>query len=643
METQTNILTPSQSVIIPASFLSPKTAGGPLEVLFALSFGMAMTLCVRGYQFGQSNHTIYLIDALRKSSPQLLAHDWFTTSTLQYHSIFGWLTQTLMRWEILEPAFLFIYLALVFLMHLAWYRLVICLGGRREIYLISVLIYYISAGGTGLGMYQFMQDSALLPSNLANVGMLGGIYYWIRGRPGWAGVCLGIAGLLHLNFSVVGIGLWSVLISCKVWDARVSWRGLQATGFCWGSSADSSRREQAAPLSSNRKFWSHAIGTIAVAGLSMVNIIPALRAIAGREGGLPLGEFVDLYVRLRHPHHYDPSSWPSILWLSFLWPIPLAVIAYRQLQTRREAIPSRRLNPSEDSLRQTSRIFLFFIALQMISLLFAGWWYISETLIQMSLYRFSIFPKLLSCIGAAYFLCDNKFLSQRLARPFAVAAIPILIVLGITVFFSDQIVLIHAYRGPIIVFLILCLILAVYRIASRVFAERQRQIIHFAGIILILALLVISWNRQLGFNPIPRDDADYLAACQWISDPANTPVDAVFLVPPQEQTFRLHAQRAIVVNFKAVPQLGAELPIWRDRLQDVLELNDLRSLPTPFDQTLEAIRRRYETRSTKYLLEVAHHYNARYILIGRRLDPNQEHRLVYPTHGNGSYFLYDLK
>ena len=39
---------------------------------------------------------------------------------------------------------------------------------------------------------------------------------------------------------------------------------------------------------------------------------------------MPLDQFVDIYVRLRHPHHYDPSSWPPWLWLSFLFPLTLA-------------------------------------------------------------------------------------------------------------------------------------------------------------------------------------------------------------------------------------------------------------------------------------------------------------------------------
>src|SRR5688572_26036217 len=79
---------------------------------FAIAFGMAMTLCIQGYQFGQSNHTVYLFDALRRVSPELLANDWFATRTLQYHAIFGWLTAVLLKVGLLEVGFLLGYLGL---------------------------------------------------------------------------------------------------------------------------------------------------------------------------------------------------------------------------------------------------------------------------------------------------------------------------------------------------------------------------------------------------------------------------------------------------------------------------------------------------------------------------------------------------
>src|SRR5207253_9534728 len=66
------------------------------SVMLALTIGVSITLCVYGYQFERSNHLTYLLDPLRHHDPRLLSHDWFTTQTAQYHTIFSSLARGLM-------------------------------------------------------------------------------------------------------------------------------------------------------------------------------------------------------------------------------------------------------------------------------------------------------------------------------------------------------------------------------------------------------------------------------------------------------------------------------------------------------------------------------------------------------------------
>ena len=140
--------------------------------LLLLLIGICFTFLVGGYQFGLSNHTVYLIDPLRQNNPQILANDWWSTSTLQYHGVFSAISAAFMRWGIIQPVFLIGYLSLVVLLHLAWWRLNRILGGSGETYLLSVFFFYVSAAGFGLGLYSFLQDSSILPSNIANIAML---------------------------------------------------------------------------------------------------------------------------------------------------------------------------------------------------------------------------------------------------------------------------------------------------------------------------------------------------------------------------------------------------------------------------------------------------------------------------------------
>src|SRR5256885_16488093 len=91
--------------------------------LLLLLLGMAITLVVGGYQFGLSNHTVYLIDPLRHNNPEILKNDWWSTSTLQYHAAFTVMSAALMRWGTIWPVFLFCYMALVALLHIACWKL----------------------------------------------------------------------------------------------------------------------------------------------------------------------------------------------------------------------------------------------------------------------------------------------------------------------------------------------------------------------------------------------------------------------------------------------------------------------------------------------------------------------------------------
>src|SRR5688500_5758039 len=91
--------------------------------LLLLMAGISISLLIGGYQFGLSNHSVYLVAPLRENNPQLLQIDWWATSTLQYHGVFSTVSAALMRWGIIQDVFLVTYFALLILFHLAWWQL----------------------------------------------------------------------------------------------------------------------------------------------------------------------------------------------------------------------------------------------------------------------------------------------------------------------------------------------------------------------------------------------------------------------------------------------------------------------------------------------------------------------------------------
>lgn len=378
------------------------------------------------------------------------------------------------------------------------------------------------------------------------------------------------------------------------------------------------------------------IGSVLAIGLCALNIALALRVTAERTGMMPLSEFVDVYVRLRHSHHYDPSSWPMALWICFLWSAPLAIIAVRRTIDR-------------PAVRQAARIYLLLAGVLIVALLGAGLFYVSESLIQMSLYRFSIYLKLFNSIGAAYFIYNSGLLRQAHARAIIVT-IPLIMLVTLAVLFTtggfgfDGIRWLAGFvwrqRGPIGLAVILSVTLAIYEMIYALPRKWGQNLLHGGGIAALALIIAVAWGRWLGVDAISDDDADYRRLCDWVRD--NTPVNAVFLVPPQEQSFRLHARRAIVVNYKGVPQLSGELPEWRRRLETVLDMQDLRDLPRPFEITLPEIARRYKELSEAHLCEVARRYGAQYVVSTRPLAQRGSVLSRVATDEIGGYFLYHL-
>lgn len=578
---------------LPSAVTSPPAPTCPTADVLLITIGCAVTLALGGYQFGQSNHTVYLLDALRRANPEVLANDWFTTQTLQYHALFGFMTRSLFNLRIVEPVFLVGYLAIIALLHLAWYRITQVLGGDRLSYLASVIFVYLSANATALGMYQFLQDSAFLPSNVASVALLWAVYGRMAGQRSTAASGLAVAGAFHLNYAVVGVGLWVALDLLEWWNTR------------------STRSHTGRP-------WRAMLITLLALGPAITSIAFALWAMADDRPRMPLDQFVATYVRLRHPHHYDPSSWPVSLWIAFLWPVPLAVWVY--WQNRRDA-----------PWRVGGWIFALVALLAIVSLVGAGVWYVSERLVQLSLMRFTVYLQLLACIAVAVPITRTKSqLATALPIVFAVVMVALALIPG-----SER--LLFGPDAAHILFrpsaLLFCAALILLAVVQHWVGFRFAQFALAAGIV---AGLWVGWERnQLGLTPMGRDgEMENLAA--YIRE--HTHVNDVFLVPPDDQSFRLYAQRATIVNFKGVPQLSSELPEWRQRMQNVLAMDDLNTLPRPFLRTLRAIRQRYHELTANQLLGIAQHYDARYLISTK---PLQHPRLaLQKTSAGGVYFLY---
>jgi hypothetical protein len=96
---------------------------------------------------------------------------------------------------------------------------------------------------------------------------------------------------------------------------------------------------------------------------------------------------------------------------------------------------------------------------------------------------------------------------------------------------------------------------------------------------------------------------DWQSVCAWAA--ANTPADAVFITPREQQTFKWYAARPEVVNWKDVPQDARGILEWQRRMQAIY----------PRDRAHH--RQDLAAFSDRELVALAHQFGARYILLDR--------------------------
>ncbi|HYE18347.1 MAG TPA: DUF6798 domain-containing protein [Tepidisphaeraceae bacterium] len=637
------------------------------DTALALCLATAITLATRGYQFASPDHAIYLVAPLRQAFPGLLDHDWWATHTLQYHVAFTTLAACLLRWGVAEPAFAVAQVGLMLALHAAWLRLARAVGLSTRAYLLSVVLYYLSAGGVGLGAYRFDQEASLFPANVANVAMLWGLVLWIDGRSLGSAFALGVAGLFHLNHAIVAGTFWFIVGACA------SFRSIHA-GSCGVGFAAQPR------VSRVSRYRAWILGGLLIALLSAPNLLPALRTILAGHAKLPLAEFVDLYVRTRHPHHYDPLSWPIALWASFLWSVLVAAAAPFALSKSQnkpghstralpEAPPRMRPtgNDQSDCLgarSRTARVFTFFLLILLLAFTLAGVTFVSEPLVQMSLFRFSIYPKLIASVVVAGLLLSLP--ARTIRSTLALAAIAI--VLGIACVLLGALgATVHTFATHNAIPLCVVTALLVTALAGVAFTAppatptaanvpapsqahgfirgrpANARTYARATILTILTACTLLTARNdfrgLHLDVPTHADPAYLALCHWARD--HTDKNAIFLVPPAEQAMRFHGRRAIVINLKGVPQLSAELGEWRNRLEAVLATK-LTALPRRFDLAHAALVRRYDELSADHLAAVARRYSARYIVVGATSAARDGPTGATRAYENAGYRVYDL-
>ncbi len=509
--------------------------------------------------YGAANQATYLLDPLHRAMPELFRRDWFVSETPPYLPVFGWLAKWLyvMDHEGVV-AFVTAHIVVTLASWAAVYWLVGAVGGGLR---ASVIVASIAALTMNLSMGgSYLIVGYVQPSSVATLGWLVAIAALVRDRYLVCGLSAAVAGLLHANFLVLGVGLFGLASLAR---RDLGWRELACV----------------------------MVPQLVV----LACFLPQLLAAAG-----PSEHAVWILTHFHAPVHYDPTR--MVGWIKEVvgWQIGGLAGLYLLGDSR----PARTL--WRFSLVAAGTVTVTALVIRFTPL---------ESLTQVRWSRIAPFGQLacqvLMIAGLAQHVRAPRDLSTR-AR--VLVGLGLVAPLYITAYHIRMMVPLLAFHAGALAFV---LVLTPWqRIARGAFTALAISLFAFA-----------LWRspRGEGLREPCAAPPRLRELVSWARE--HTPADSVFLVPPGVGQFRLLARRAVVVDAKSPPLRPDLLERWHARLCDTV-LN-------PDAQTFKAAAASYAKLTPAQLEQVAHTYDADYIVVQGPADFASP-----PVFNNGAYAIY---
>ncbi len=483
-----------------------------------------------GLYYGDDNQLVYFLKSLALTDSSLLHSDWFTFHTTQYHRVFIYFGALLLELNKQGWAVAITQLSCVFAGGLVIYRLVKRVAGAElgvAAYLLLLSILFVTRTSSVGTSYLF--DQILQPSTMGALGSIAGTLFFVEERWLASGICLAAGGAFHANYLVLAYPIFGL--------AHL------ALGF------KGSRQRligQFAPL------------------LVVTLVLSPLLLAASHTKASP--EAQEILFRIRSPHHYNPARYERNFMPFAAW----QMLGIGSGWLLHKTANGRRLGAVLCGLMATIWAGTILTTL-----------YDFPKVNQIFVWRFAPNADLLSQILLV------SALAHALAKPAITRLYPgvavALMCAGLGVFGLF-------FRGKdtapipnlLLVFFLAVLLARALDLALDLgaryvpaLASRIGQLkALFAFVPLVLGLTEVyrvapDRLRQARdrSNLLKEERGPTMDLYRWLRE--KSAKDAVYLTPPDMEGARFLGQRAIVVDWKAVPLIPTELLGWYERLCDV--------------------------------------------------------------------------
>ena len=473
-----------------------------LAVLFGLSIG-----CL--YPYGDQNQ--YLLLGLRLKDPGFIKGDWFTWQTPHHHKAFGYLIWLLTFLGPLPWVCYVAHLIVSAAFALGVWLLIAHFYERPALpYAISLVLVSILARKSILSA-RLLQE-CFVPANISSALLVLGVAALLYERFVVAGVLFGATSLFHGNYLfVLPLAVGPVLF---VMRKRIS-----------------------------RLDLVKVILPFAILSFPVAQV--AFSQFMFEEGGF---QNKSVLFAVRSPHHYLPLTWSKWKYLHFLGLVALGFVGVKIRRPEKGNVLAARA-------LLLSMVAAILAALALTSVVFVP--------LVAAIYAFRLAPfvavaALIAAAGGFANLLEPETQKRTTPAWTLFASAWAMMLMGDWVRGKDC--------SPLMSFLLILFLGSYVACSSRPRilaqpADRLPKIMTLA-MLGVLAFVAVRGVKMLNLDCGLGSQRGGL--CSWIS--SNTPEDAVFIVPPQLEGFRIAARRAIVVDWKCFSMRARDAREWLRRM-----------------------------------------------------------------------------
>lgn len=166
------------------------------------------------------------------------------------------------------------------------------------------------------------------------------------------------------------------------------------------------------------------------------------------------------------------------------------------------------------------------------------------------------------------------------------------------------------------------------------FLNRSRWSAPASGVLLLMALWLLQPDRlERKVYPFSQKQEITTPLLSWVRD--HTPQDALFAIPPSWSGFRSHAQRSVLINFKAFPYRDEDIYRWFNRLNEIAPI----SLPNRTSSNLlSRLDSSYHALTTDKLANIVYQRDVNYVI--RTAPLVKADSLFLPVYARESGYIY---